>query len=102
MDQFETINGVSHAHRPLVWGCVCFSLGIIINEYFKIPFIVLFFVTALWMFMGLLARRGKWFGIFLLLSIICLGAVYAGSFQHLPKDHISRISYGYRQEPVLG
>ncbi len=101
MNSFETTTGLGYAHRPLWWVCVCFSLGIVINEYLKIPFVIFSLLTALGIFLSLFTQRSRISTFFLLLAFVFLGLVYAKNYQIFSPDHVCHISYGYRQEPLL-
>jgi hypothetical protein len=101
MNSFETTTGLGYAHRPLWWVCVCFSLGIVINEYLKISFVIFSLLTALGIFLSLFTQRRRISTFFLLLAFVFLGLVYAKNYQIFSPDHVCHISYGYRQEPLL-
>ncbi len=90
-----------YTHRPLVWICVCFACGIVLQECLKIPFAFFSSLAALLMLSGFLTRQTKISTVLLLLSLIFLGAVYAKNHQTFSSDHISYLSYYDRQEPVL-
>ena len=101
MNRFKTTTGWGCAPRPLGWVCVCFSLGIVVNEYLKISFAIFSFLTALGMLLSLLTQRRRISTLFLLLAFVFLGLVYAKNYQIFSSDHVCHISYGYRQEPLL-
>ena len=88
-------------HRPLTWICGCFSCGIAVNEYFKIPFGILVFLTALSLFLSRFIPRTRISTFFLLLSIIFLGVIHAQNDQTFLPNHISHISYEDRKELLL-
>lgn len=100
MNRFETTTGWGCAPRPLGWVCVCFSLGIVVNEYFKISFAIFSFLTALGMLLSLLTQRRRISTFFLLLAVVFLGLVYAKNYQIFSSNHVWHIPYGYRQEPL--
>lgn len=90
------------SHRPLLSVAVCFGFGILLNEYVSFPFALLASLAALFLFIALLTKRKNIIStLFLLGSIVLLGALCSQSRQFLPKDHIYHVAKYYRRNPVF-
>jgi hypothetical protein len=76
---------------PLLGVCVCFILGIVFNQSFKVPLAVLFLFTVLFLSLSLLIRKAILATIFILVAIIFLGGLYSGNYQLFPSRHVSRM-----------
>ncbi|HOY10295.1 MAG TPA: ComEC/Rec2 family competence protein [Candidatus Omnitrophota bacterium] len=86
---------------PLLGVCVCFILGIVLNQSFKVPFAVLFLFTVLFLSLSLLIRKATLATIFILVAIIFLGGLYSGNYQLVPSRHVSRMPYRDRAGLVM-
>ncbi|MFA5260253.1 MAG: ComEC/Rec2 family competence protein [Candidatus Omnitrophota bacterium] len=95
------MTGAAHTHRPLLWVCVCFILGIIIEQYLKIPFAAIFILTVLCLLLSLFIRGPTVSTIFILLAIVCLGLGYSKNYLIFPPSHICHIPYGDRKDMIL-
>lgn len=101
MDIYEPPVTAGRARRPLVWACLCFAAGIALNESARLPFPALFAAAAALLLLRFFPLH-KWVpGSCLLLTLVLAGAMHSQSYQAFPEHHISRISYGYRKQPVL-
>jgi competence protein ComEC len=92
---------VSRTHRPFVWVCVSFILGIMISEFLRIPFPVITGMAALFLLLSLWPRLSRISTLFLLPAVVCLGITHAQDDKTLAPDHISRIPYYFYKDPVL-
>ena len=102
MNIFETTPpGRGNTHRPILWICLSFILGIVINEHVNPPIFILFFLIVLFLLLSLLTFQKRISSIFMLVSFIFIGSVYSHNYQTFPSNHISKISYSYRQDPVV-
>ena len=99
MKIFETPTATRASRRPLMWVCICFAGGIIVNAYLPVPFILFSFLSAALILLSLFTRR-RMSVIFLLLSVVALGAVYSRNYQTVPHGHIRYLSYRDYQQPV--
>ena len=90
-----------HSCRPLLWVCVPWILGIVINKYFNIPFVVFSFLAASFLLLALFNRQSRIATIFLLLAVLCAGSIYSKNHATVSPDHISKLSYGYRRDLIL-
>ncbi|MCK5013429.1 MAG: ComEC family competence protein [Candidatus Omnitrophica bacterium] len=89
-------------HRPLLGVAISFGLGILLNEYIPFSFALLASLAVLFLLLTLLIQRMNIIStIFLLGSIVLLGALFSKSYQVLPKDHIYHVAKYYRKNPVL-
>lgn len=100
---FEAIPSADYTHRPLLWVCLCFGLGIVLNEYFKIPLVIFLIPMILFLLLSACStlRKPGVSTMCLLLAVVCGAAVYAKNYITLPPDHISRVPYYFREGPVL-
>ncbi len=103
MKIFETIivPAAGYTHRPLLWVCLCFALGIVVDEYVRVSLVISSILTAGLILLSLFIRHRRISTLFLLLAFISLGSIYSRNYQTYPRDHISRISYSDRQDPVV-
>jgi len=102
MDVFDTsLQGKVHTHRPVLWVCLCFMAGIVLEQFVKLPLIMLFSVTALLLILSRFMFPKKVAVILLLLSFVFIGSIFLRSYETFPADHISHITYGYRKHPVV-
>ena len=97
----ETVIRSWLGRRPLLAVCGCFCLGIIINQYFRIPFGISALPTALFLSLSLFVRRSKITIIFILLTVVGMGAAYSKHCWTFPAEHISRLPYLDRDEPIF-
>ena len=102
MNIFETIPpGKGYTHRPILWICSSFILGIAINEYIKISIVIFLFLTTSLLLLNLLTFQKRVSSIFLLFSLILIGSIYSLTYQTFPSEHVSKITYSYRKDPVM-
>ena len=100
MDQFEAMAAGERAHRPLLWVCLSFMLGIIINEFKLYSIGLLSFLACAAVLLSFIFRKARLATFFLLLGVCFTGAIYAKNDQLFSPAHINNISYGYRREPL--
>jgi competence protein ComEC len=89
------------SHRPLLWVCASFILGIIIHKTLNIPFGLFSALAVAFLLPAVSIRRPNTSTLFLLLAVLCIGALYSKNYETTPAGHISKLSYGYRKAPVL-
>lgn len=88
-------------HRPFVWVCASFILGIMAGEFLRIPFTVITGLAALFLILSLWPRLSRISTFFLLPAVACLGMAHAQVHKTPAPDHISRIPYYFYKDPVL-
>lgn len=84
----------------LVGLCIAFCLGIIIEVYLRIPFLILCLVTFLFLVLGMIfIKQNEKFNVFVLCIPLVLGATLLRNSQILPKCHIAKL-IPYKAESV--
>lgn len=89
-----------HSCRPLLWVCTSFIFGIVINKYFNISFLIFAFWAAACLLLSFLIRRSKLAAVFLLIALLCAGAMYSKNYETVSLNHISKLSYGYYSDLI--
>lgn len=98
----KTIQQHSLAQRPLAGVVMFFCAGILVDKFIALSFTAYVSLGALVLLLAaIFFRRKTLCGFLILLSFLCLGAVFSRNFQYAPPDDIVRVAKYYRGRPVL-
>jgi competence protein ComEC len=100
MNMFESKPFIGGTRRPLQWICLCFGLGVVFNEYFRVPWGVFLSLAAVFLLVSVMSRNPKVSTACLLSAVVCGAAAHAGNYTAFPSDHINHVSYFFCQEPL--
>ncbi len=88
-------------HRPLIWICVAYGIGIVMASWINIPVSYLCFLIIGLFLIGVFWEK-CWFGSVILLSLfILLGYLHIQTVRVLDKKDISHVARFYRKKKVM-
>ena len=88
-------------HRPLLWITLFFCAGILISRYISPPFLFLCITAMLVSVLSAVFLNRKIISsVFLVISLIILGAISAENYTYLAQNHIYHVAKYYRGKPI--